>query len=92
MYNRRDNLKNILRYVDFNRLWNIIKQFTELNLNIVKEVINFNLSVGSRKMKKQCSSSFTEICGPNWYKNISWIHNFWKIVLSRLSIYKSNWN
>ena len=53
MYNRRDNLKNILSYVDFTKLCNVIKQSTELNHNIVKEGIIFPVSLGSRAIKRR---------------------------------------
>ena len=48
MYNGREDLKNILSYVDFTILCNVIKQFPELNLNIAKEGITSYLSLGSR--------------------------------------------
>ena len=36
MYNRREELYNISIYVDFAKLCNVIKNFTELNYNLAK--------------------------------------------------------
>ena len=41
MYNGRENLVNILSYVDFAKLCNVIQIFFELNHNFVKEGIIF---------------------------------------------------
>ena len=43
MYNTGEKLRNILSYVDFSKLCNAIKYFSELNRNFLKEGINFPL-------------------------------------------------
>ena len=42
MYNGREDEKNILSYVHFERLFNFIKIFTEFNKDFVKEGITFS--------------------------------------------------
>ena len=42
MYNGREDEKNILSYVHFERLCNFIKIFTEFNKDFVKEGITFS--------------------------------------------------
>ena len=41
MYNEREEIINILSYVDFSKLCNIIKFFPESNQKFAKEVITF---------------------------------------------------
>ena len=43
MYNGREDLKNILRYVDFTRICNFKKEYPKLNHNILKEGITLTL-------------------------------------------------
>ena len=51
MLNGREDLKNILSYVDFIIFCNVINEFYELNHNIEKEGITFPISLGSRDLK-----------------------------------------
>ena len=44
MYIGRDYQKNILSYVDFTRLYNVISRFTKSNIDILKEGIIFHQS------------------------------------------------
>ena len=53
MYSGRKEQKNILSYVDFNRLCNVISQFSKLNLDILKGGITFTLSYSSRTCKRR---------------------------------------
>ena len=48
-----ENQKNILTYVYFTRLCNIIRKFSELNIDILNESINFTLLYGSRAFKRR---------------------------------------
>ena len=57
MYNGKQELINILSHIGFEKLYNVIKNFTELNQNSVKEGIHFPLLCISRYIK--------------WRKNIS---------------------
>ena len=51
MYNAGEELMNILSYVDFAKLCNVIKYSSELNQKIVKEVITFPIFSSSRAIK-----------------------------------------
>ena len=53
MYIGREDQKNILSCVDFTRLFNIINRFSELNIDILREGISFNLSYGSIAFKQR---------------------------------------
>ena len=51
IYNVREELMNILSYVDFEKMCNIIKNSPGLNHNFVKEDITFPLLYSSRAIK-----------------------------------------
>ena len=51
MYIGREDEKNILSYVHFTRLFNIIIRFLELNIGILKEVITSTPSFSARAYK-----------------------------------------
>ena len=51
MYNAREEMMNILSYVDFSKLCNVMKVFTELNQNILKEGITFSFLSSSRDVE-----------------------------------------
>ena len=53
IYNERENVKNIFCYVQFIRLFNFIRQFTDWNISIVEEGINSTLSLCLREYKWQ---------------------------------------
>ena len=44
IYNAGEKMMNILSYVDFSKLYNVIKIFPGLNQNFMKEGITFPLS------------------------------------------------
>ena len=48
MYNSREEMMNILSYVDFANLCHVITLFPESNKNVVKEDINLTLYRSSR--------------------------------------------
>ena len=50
-YKGKEKLKNILNYVDFAKICNAIKNFTELYHNFVKEGITLTLLYSSRSIK-----------------------------------------
>ena len=56
MYNAREHMKNILSYVDFSRLFQVIKYIPRLNPNFGKEDIAFPLSFSSRAIEWQTIS------------------------------------
>ena len=51
MYNSRYHMNNILSYFYFEKLFQVIKYFPQLNLNFEKEYINFPLSLVSRAIE-----------------------------------------
>ena len=56
MYNTRKELVNLLSYVHFAKLFNVLKYFPELNQHFVKEGITFPVSSSSRAIK--CQSKY----------------------------------
>ena len=51
MYIGIEDEQNILSYVDFTRLCNVIRPFPELSLDILEEGVNFTLSFSARSFK-----------------------------------------
>ena len=65
---------NILSYVDFEKLFHVIRNFPELNRNFVKEDITFPLSYSSRSIKCR---NFTLMNYKNmWKTDAITYHNF----------------
>ena len=51
IYNVREHMENILRYIDFVKMCQVINYFTQLNPNFGKEDITFPLSLSSRAIE-----------------------------------------
>ena len=62
IYNGRYELKNILSYVDFTWLCNVIKEFPELNNVFVKEGIRLTCSDLFERKYKQMREIFIPLC------------------------------
>ena len=69
------------------------KEISWLESQFFENSIVFSILLGSRAIKwRKYILMNCKIRGPNWYKNISWIHNWWKIFMLRLYLYRSKWN
>ena len=61
MYNARYHMKNILCYIDFSNLCQVIKYFPQLNPNCGKEDTTLPLSSSSRATERQKSLNEFEL-------------------------------
>ena len=62
----RVNENNIISYVDFSKIYHMIKCFPDLKQALGKEDITFPLSSSSREIERRKSSeSIRTICGSN---------------------------